>query len=171
MTNLSTDVQPEFLFLHTVRFEHAARRAADLANDLELFKAKKFLESTLTRGGFVIRRFGSVTVALLVPTDKCPNTRGLSKAQIERNLRGVHAIQTAQRPGSAVGATPFTVGARGRESLGAPASRGDAASSGRPYQRAPPAGFALLSAGGVARGRDAADYSPVSLGDEKNHDC
>ena len=128
-------------------FEHVVRRAADLANDLGLSRAKNILERTLTRGEFILWRFGCAAMTLSVFTAKLSHTRGLSKDQIERDLKDARAIQKAQRPGTKVGAAPFADGARGARSHGGPAFRGHAASSGGAWQRAPPAGFAPLPAG------------------------
>ena len=129
-------------------FEHAVRRAANLANDLGLFKTKSILERIPTRGESILRRFGCAEVTLSVFTDNLPNTRGLSKDQIGRDLKDARAIQKAQRPGSKIGAAPSTGGTRRARFRGAPAFRGHATSSGGPWQRAPPAGFAPQPAKG-----------------------
>ena len=42
---------------------------------------KMILERTLTRGQFILRRFGCPAVTLGVFTDKLPNTHGLARGQ------------------------------------------------------------------------------------------
>lgn len=111
MTNVWRNSDGNYNWFH---FEHALRRAANLANDLGLFKANRILERALTRGEFILRGFGYAAVTLSIFTDKLPNTRGLSKDQIKRDLKDVRAIQKAQCPGSKVGVASFKSGARGR---------------------------------------------------------
>ena len=149
-------------------FEQVVREAANSANDLGLTSAKNILERTLTRGEFILRRYNCPHVTLSVFTDKLPNTRGLSKDQIERDLKDARAIQKAQSPGSKAGTAPFTGGARGRGAYGAsapssyPASRGGYAAPPRgSWQRAPPAGFAPLPPAGRHTG--AVATQPVML--------
>ena len=118
------------------------------------------MERTLTRGQFILRRFGCPAVTLGVFTDKLPNTRGLGRGQIDQDLKDSRAIQKAQGQASAVGTAPHMGGARGRGAYGGPAFRGHGAVVGFPSPRAPPAGLAPLAAGGW---RGAATTKPVML--------
>ena len=56
-------------------FEYTVCAAAVHAGDIELSEDKMILERTLTRGQFILRRFGCSAVTLGVFTDKLPNTR------------------------------------------------------------------------------------------------
>ena len=84
---------------------HTVRAAASLAGDMGV-RRNTILECTLTRGQFIFRRFGRPAVTLGVLTDKLPNTSGLARGQIDRDLKDDRAIQKAQDPVSAAGTAP-----------------------------------------------------------------
>ena len=68
---------------------------AVLAGDIRLSDDKMILERALTRGQFILRRFGCPAVTLGVFTDKLPNTRNLARGQIDQDLKDGRAIPKA----------------------------------------------------------------------------
>ena len=77
-------------------FAYTLRAAADLAHDMGLPSEQAGLERMLTRGQFVLRRFGcpavSLGATLRVFTDELPGTRDLTKRQIDQDLNDGRAI-------------------------------------------------------------------------------
>ena len=140
--------------------EYTVRTAAVLAGDMGLSDGRMTLERTLTRGQFILRRFGCPAVTLRVFTDKLPNTRGLARGLINRDLKDGRAIQTAQGPVSAAGTAPHKGSVRGRGAYSGPALRGHSVVAGFSSPRVLLAGFAPLAAGGR---RGAAATKPVVL--------
>ena len=88
-------------------FEYTLSAAATLTHDKGLSSEQSFLEQTLTRGQFLLRRFGCPAVTLGVFTDKLPNTRSLTKGHIDdEDLKDGRAVQKAQGTGLTVGKAP-----------------------------------------------------------------
>ena len=77
-------------------FWYTLRAAAALDHDMGLPSEQAILERILTRGQFVLRRFGCPAVTLEVTlgvfTDKLPNMRGLTKSQIDQDLTDGPAV-------------------------------------------------------------------------------
>ena len=67
-------------------FAYTLCAAAALAHDRGLSSKQAIWERMLTRGQFVLRRFGSPAITLGVFADKLPSTRGLTKRQIDQDL-------------------------------------------------------------------------------------
>ena len=148
--------------------------AATFAHGMGLSAEQAILERTRTRGQFLIRCFRCPAVPLGAFTDKLPNTRGLTKSQIDQNLENRCVIQKAQGSESTVGKAPAKGDARGRGYYGASAPRPSRSCGARWALFAASAARRLCSASGgrVARGRGspAAGCAPVSIHEGGNHE-
>lgn len=109
---------------------------------------------------FVVRRFGCPAVTSGVFTDKLPNTRRLTKSQIDQDLEDGRAIQKVLGTGSTVGSAP---GGGIPAVLLPPAAMRLSLGPLRNERRPPRLRFA--NSGGMARGRGSREAGcfPVSV--------
>ena len=130
--------------LHLVLFS-----AAGHAVDLGLLEAQRVLERTIWRGLCVMRRFqndAALTLALF--TDKLPNSRGVSKLQLDLDSKQVRALQKAMGKGG--GSAAHSGGKSARSGYGVGGGVGLPSLLPAAAGFSPPLSMGLGSASGLA---------------------
>lgn len=89
-----------------VEFQYALGVAQQHAVNTGLSAEQKVLERTMWRGQFVMRKCNDPKLTLALFTDKLPNAKGVTRAQLSRDVKDLRVLAKASRPPGAAAAVP-----------------------------------------------------------------